>query len=144
MFNCMRRKMLSQCCMHTIVRSLTVLPVITRLPLPFRQTDSTTACCCRAQQQRQRPSWRTYTISTDYSANTSETYCFMWSNENSGWFMVSCEVWMLWFESSNELSILMISEHSVFDYIASLTQRQIGTLLFRSSRGQSKHIHTES
>ena len=33
----------------------------------------------------------------------------MWSKENSGWFMVSCEVWMLWFESSNELSILFVS-----------------------------------
>lgn len=34
------------------------------------------------------------------------TYCFMWSKENSGWFIVSLEVWMLWFESSNVLSIL--------------------------------------
>lgn len=38
-------------------------------------------------------------------SNEWVTYCFMWSKENSGWFMVSCEVWMLWLESSNELSI---------------------------------------
>jgi hypothetical protein len=41
--------------------------------------------------------------------NSERTYCFMWSKENSGWFMVSWEVWMLWFESSKELSILSFS-----------------------------------
>jgi hypothetical protein len=36
----------------------------------------------------------------------SRTYSRMWVNENSGWFIVSSEVWMLWFESSNVLSML--------------------------------------
>lgn len=34
------------------------------------------------------------------------THSRMWVNENSGWFIVSSEVWMLWFESSNVLSML--------------------------------------
>ena len=46
----------------------------------------------------------------------------MWSKENSGWFIVSWEVWILWFEFSNVLSIL---------------DRQLGVLLAETGIGCS-------
>lgn len=34
------------------------------------------------------------------------THSRMCENENSGWSVVSCVVWILWFEFSNVLSML--------------------------------------